>query len=119
MDIRAELKELMESKNYSIAFVATATGLAKSTISMWINDNYNGKNDKITDAINNFINRERERVSNNDLPFVDISTSRYINEIGRLCHTQGKIGVCVGCAGLGKTVAVKRYTKMFMDSILI
>ena len=24
MDIRAELKELMESKNYSIAFVATA-----------------------------------------------------------------------------------------------
>lgn len=43
MDIRAELKELMESKNYSIAFVATATGLAKSTISMWINDNYNGK----------------------------------------------------------------------------
>ena len=83
MDIRAELKELMESKNYSIAFVATATGLAKSTISMWINDNYNGKNDKITDAINNFINRERERISNNDLPFVDISTSRYINEIGR------------------------------------
>ena len=119
MDIRAELKELMESKNYSIAFVATATGLAKSTISMWINDNYNGKNDKITDAINNFINRERERISNNDLPFVDISTSRYINEIGRLCHTQGKIGVCVGCAGLGKTVAVKRYTKIFMDSILI
>ena len=119
MDIRAELKDLMEYKNYSIAYVSTATGIAKSTISMWMNGNYNGKNDKITDAINNFIQREYERSGNSDLPFVDISTVKYITEIGRLCHTQGKIGVCVGKAGLGKTVAVKRYTKEFMDSILI
>lgn len=119
MDIRAELKDLMEHRNYSTAFVATATGLAKSTISMWINGNYNGKNDKITDTINNFIQRERERNIENDLPFVDISIVKYVSEIGRLCHTQGKIGVCVGRAGLGKTVAVKRYTKEFLDSILI
>ena len=57
MDIRAELKELMKSRKYGVSFVATATGLAKSTISMWINDNYNGKNDKVTDAINNFIQK--------------------------------------------------------------
>ncbi len=119
MDIRAELKELMKSRKYGVSFVATATGLAKSTISMWINDNYNGKNDKVTDAINNFIQRERERIGNNDLPPLDISIVKYISEIGRLCHTQGKIGVCVGRAGLGKTVAVKRYAKEFMDSILI
>lgn len=119
MDIRAELKDLMENRNYSTAFVATATGLAKSTISMWINGNYNGKNDKITDKINNFIQRERERNIENDLPFVDISIVKYVSEIGRLCHTQGKIGVCVGRAGLGKTVAVKKYTKDYLDSILI
>lgn len=119
MDIRAELRELMYSHNYSTAFVANATGLAKSTISMWLNGNYNGKNDKITDAMNNFIQREKERSVENDLPFVDISIVKYVSEIGRLCHTQGKIGVCVGRAGLGKTVAVKKYTKDFQDSILI
>lgn len=119
MDIRAELRELMDSHNYSTAFVANATGLAKSTISMWLNANYNGKNDKITDAMNNFIQREKERSVENDLPFVDISIVKYVSEIGRLCHTQGKIGVCVGRAGLGKTVAVKKYTKDFQDSILI
>ena len=119
MDIRAELRELMDSNNYSTAFVANATGLAKSTISMWLNGNYNGKNDKITDAMNNFIQREKERSVENDLPFVDISIVKYVSEIGRLCHTQGKIGVCVGRAGLGKTVAVKKYTKDFQDSILI
>ena len=48
-----------------------------------------------------------------------ISIVKYISEIARLCHTQGKIGVCVGRAGLGKTVAVKKYTQEFLDSILI
>ena len=119
MDIRAELRELMEIKNFSMSYVSTATGLAKSTISMWLNGNYNGKNDKITDAMNNFIQREKERSVENDLPFVDISIVKYVSEIGRLCHTQGKIGVCVGRAGLGKTVAVKKYAKEFLDSILI
>ena len=119
MDIRAELRELMEIKNFSMSYVSTATGLAKSTISMWLNGNYVGKNDKVTDAINNFIQRERERSVDNDLPFVNISIVKYVSEIARLCHTQGKIGVCVGRAGLGKTVAVKRYTKEFLDSILI
>ena len=119
MDIRAELRDLMETNNYSIAFVATATGIAKSTISMWLNGTYTGKNDKITDAMNNFIQRERERNVDNDLPFCEITIVNYISEIARLCHTQGKIGVCVGRAGLGKTVAVKKYTKEHQDSILI
>ena len=119
MDIRAELRDLMEKNSYSTAYISTATGLAKSTISMWLNGTYNGKNDKVTDAINNFIQRERERAVENDLPFVNISIVKYISEIARLCHTQGKIGVCVGRSGLGKTVAVKKYTQEFLDSILI
>ena len=119
MDIRAELRDLMEKNSYSTDYISTATGLAKSTISMWLNGTYNGKNDKVTDAINNFIQRERERAVENDLPFVNISIVKYISEIARLCHTQGKIGVCVGRAGLGKTVAVKKYTQEFLDSILI
>lgn len=119
MDIRAELRDLMEKNSYSTAYISTATGLAKSTISMWLNGTYNGKNDKVTDAINNFIQRERERAVENDLPFVNISIVKYISEIARLCHTQGKIGVCVGRAGLGKTVAVKEYTKNALDAILI
>lgn len=119
MDIRTELRELMEKNNYSMAYIATATGIAKSTISMWLNENYNGKNDKITDVINNFIQREKERTFDEDLPIVDISIIKYISEIGRLCHTKGKIGVCVGVAGLGKTVAVKEYAKTALDAILI
>ena len=119
MDIRTELRLLMDSKGFSMGFVSTATGIAKSTLSMWMNETYKGKVDKRNDKINNFIQREKERSSNEELPFVDISIVRYITEIGRICHTKGSIGVCVGRAGLGKTVAVKNYTKEFLDSILI
>lgn len=117
-DIRNDLKILMEAKGLSVNFVATAIGVAKSTVSMWINGTYKGDNSRITDRINNFIQREKER-NNDEIPFVDISINRYISEIGRLCHTKGKIGVCAGRAGLGKTVAVKEYTKNFLDAILI
>lgn len=119
MDIKTELRSLMEAKGFSMGFVSTATGIAKSTISMWMNDTYKGKIDKINDKINNFIQREKERSLNEELPFVDTSIVGYITEIGRVCHTTGGIGVCVGKAGLGKTVAVKNYTKEFLDSILI
>lgn len=119
MDLRTELKDLMETRGFSTSFVATAIGVAKSAVNMWINEKYNGDNAKLTDKINNFIQRERERSTNEELPFVDISTVKYISEIGRLCHTKGKIGVCVGRAGLGKTCAVKEYTKNFLDAILI
>ena len=61
MDIRTELQELMQKKNYSLKDVAIATGAAKSTINMWINKTYNGDNSNITDKINNFIQREKER----------------------------------------------------------
>ena len=37
MDIRTELKELMENKGFTVLFVATAIGIAKSTVSMWLN----------------------------------------------------------------------------------
>ena len=119
MDIKTELRSLMESKGFSMGFVSTATGIAKSTLSMWMNDTYKGKVDKINDKINNFIQREKERSVNEEIPFVDTSIVGYITEIGRICHTKGRIGVCVGKAGLGKTVAVKNYTKEFLDSILI
>ena len=119
MDLRSELQDLMNNKNYSMAFVANATGIAKSTLSMWINDNYKGDNSKIADKINNFVQLERERTGNEELEVCEISVLMYIFEIAKLCHTKGKIGVCAGKAGLGKTVAVKEYAKRNLNAILI
>lgn len=86
---------------------------------MWLNENYFGKNDKIADAINNFVQREKERNIKSAISFVETSISKYIFEVGRLCHTNGEIGICYGEAGLGKTLAIKEYSKAYLDSVLI
>ena len=119
MDIRDELKTLMQQKKYSFSAVAKATGLSQTVINLWLNDNYIGKNDKVADAINNFIQREKERNFKSVIPYVETSVVKYIHEVARLCHTNGEIGVCYGESGLGKTIAVKEYAKQYSDSILI
>ena len=119
MDIREEFRTFIESKGYSLKQVSQATTLSKTVLSLWMNGEYRGKNERITALISNYLQREKERVNADDLPFVEISIVKYIFEIGRLCHTRGNIGVCCGAAGLGKTVAVKNYVINFADSILI
>lgn len=119
MDLKIQLQDLMNNKNYSMAFVANATGIAKSTLSMWINGNYKGDNSKIADKINNFVQLEMERTGSDELVVCDISILKYIFEIAKICHTKGNIGVCAGEAGLGKTVAVKEYVKRNLNAILI
>ena len=119
MDIKEELKILMQQKKYSFSAVAKATGISQTVINLWLNDNYIGKNDKVADAINNFIQREKERNFKNVIPYVETSVVKYIHEVARLCHTNGEIGVCYGESGLGKTIAVKEYAKHYSDSILI
>lgn len=119
MDIKAELKHLMNEKKYSFSNVAKATGLSATVINMWLNNNYIGNNDKVADAINNFIQREKERNFKSFIPYVETSIVKYIHEVAKLCHTNGEIGVCYGESGLGKTIAVKEYAKQYSDSILI
>lgn len=114
-----ELKELMETYELTNVYVAKATGLSNTTVSMWINGTYKGSNTKIEEKIKNFITREKARYSNCSIPIVEISIMEIVKEIARLCHTHGRIGVCVGAAGLGKTVAAKDYVSRYMDAVLI
>lgn len=119
MDLKNELKTLMQEKKYSFQAVARATAVSSTTLNLWINDNYNGKSDKITDVVNNFIQREKERNYKKNIPCVETSIFKRVFEIARMCHINGEIGVCYGRAGLGKTIAAKEYIKHYLDSILI
>jgi DNA transposition AAA+ family ATPase len=119
MDLKNELKTLMQEKKYSFQAVARATAVSSTTLNLWINDNYNGKSDKIADVVNNFINREKERNYKKTIPCVETSIFKRVFEIARMCHINGEIGVCYGRAGLGKTIAAKEYIKHYLDSILI
>ena len=118
-DIILEFKDLTKKYNISLQFVADELCVSKSQISQWQNKYYKGNNTELTEKIKNFIQREKARRTTWQLPIVEISTMQYVREIAQLCHTRGRIGVCVGSAGLGKTVAAKEYIKQYPDAILI
>lgn len=94
MDLREELRSLMQEKKYSFQAVARATALSPTTLNLWISNNYNGKIDKITDIVNNFIQREKERSYKRAIPYVETTVLKRVFEIARICHINGDIGVC-------------------------
>ncbi|HSA07304.1 MAG TPA: AAA family ATPase [Candidatus Gastranaerophilales bacterium] len=119
MDLRIELKKLMQEKGYSFQAVSRATAISATTLNLWLNNNYVGNLDKISDSIHSFIIREKERRYKQTIPFVETSIAKNIFEIAQICHINGEIGVCYGRAGLGKTFAVKQYARQNSDVILI
>ena len=56
-----EFRTFIESKGYSLKQVSQATTLSKTVLSLWMNGEYRGKNERITALISNYLQREKER----------------------------------------------------------
>lgn len=117
--MRSELKRFMEENSVSSHAVARATGISYTTISLWLNGKYKGKVDKINDAVNNFLLREYERKDICRTEFIQTKVVDNVFDVAKMCHINSEIGVCIGRAGLGKTVTVREYAKLNTDVILI
>lgn len=113
------LRNHMNSNHLSMQDVATGADISKGAVCEWLKKTYTGNSENVTLKIKNYLDREEKRAKSWTLPTVDISTMQYVKEIAQLCHTNNRIGVCVGVAGLGKTYAAKAYAKEFIDTILI
>ena len=102
-----------------ISGVARSLDLSPTTLHLWLNDKYKGNVGKINKAVEQYMERELLREENVNIPFVETSVAQDIFEIANTCHVEGEIGVCCGCAGVGKTYAVKMYALEHSDVILI
>ena len=55
MDIREEFRTFIESKGYCLKLVSIATTLSKTVLSLWMNGEYRGKNERLTAVIHEVI----------------------------------------------------------------
>lgn len=117
--MKQELKELINEKCYTVSFVAKAINVSNATLHLWLNDNYKGNVEKISDAVRNFLEIEKLREGKVSIDFIKTSVVEDVFDIARVCHVEGEIGVCSGVAGVGKTYAVKRYAIEKSDVVLI
>ena len=112
-------KKMLELKQCTISGVARSLDLSPTTLHLWLNDKYKGNVGKINKAVEQYMERELLREENVNIPSVETSVAQDIFEIANTCHVESEIGVCCGCAGVGKTYAVKMYALEHSDVILI
>jgi DNA transposition AAA+ family ATPase len=111
----------LEEKGISKNALAGAAGISPAALSQFLQNKYQGNNENIAKAVETILERECEKAINPRIIPVHIDTTVFkkIHEVARMCHLDGEIGVCFGDAGLGKTMAARRYAQLYKDSILI
>jgi len=105
----------------SSAKVAKAIGYSQSTLSQWLNGNYQGDVNRIELAIQSYLQRETEKSANKftSITFTETSIARTIFRAGRTCHLNAVMGMVYGNSGLGKTTAAVQYASEYKDTIYI
>jgi DNA transposition AAA+ family ATPase len=103
---------LSDHEDVSQNGVSRSIGRGQSTISQFLKDTYNGDNEAVARDVLDWLQRERERAARpsiGDQVVVETSAYKRIQSVVRLTHEERDIGVVIGEAGLGKTLALQAY----------
>lgn len=98
----------------SAAAAARAMGFSTSLLSQLISGTYPGDSGKYYDKVTNYVKIVLERVkeSTPEVSYIpELSNTVVINKICKLVHVQRMLGVIIGSAGRGKSVALAHYAR--------
>ena len=116
MTLREKLREYIESCG-SQRIAADNIGYSTATISTYLKGTYSGDVDKLEKRLSEiFANLEAEKEVCNTLAsggYVATSISQSVYNTIRLCHLKGGIAIECGDAGIGKTMACKKYKQRY------
>lgn len=120
-NLREELKQVLERKKLSQNQAAKTIPLNAGKLSAWLNNKYEGDNEKVEEAVRNFLLRNQEKAATNKkkIRFRPTSASKKFFEIARACHIDELMGAAVGFSGVGKTISGKEYLKQNPDVIYL
>jgi DNA transposition AAA+ family ATPase len=120
-EAREMLKRYRENSALPIRTIAAGIDVGRTTLSQFLTESYRGNNEEIADKLLQYFERveESQQAAAVIGEFVETATWRRINEVARVCHAEGDIGLVTGEAGIGKTFAVKEYVARNHGVILI
>lgn len=123
---RQQLKSYLDNpgdgmKPISINGAARSMGVSTSALSQFLNDKYEGDNEKLAGKVKGWLKRQEERRNYNEILTETIMTRavKKIQQVARLCHIERDMGVATGDAGVGKTRGCKYYSAKNKDVILV
>ncbi|EJH1212864.1 AAA family ATPase [Escherichia coli] len=111
-DIRAELRTLVESEKTTYAQIARESGVAAGTLSAFVNNKYNGDNDRVAQTLERWLENYHRAAELPEPPrFVETRTARQIWTSMRFASLTESISVICGNPGVGKTEAAREFRR--------
>ena len=121
-----DLKKYIERNGYTIQDIADAIQISRPAVSTYLNSKYKGNVEGLEKKILSLLKAESERENDVVIFNYQINTSciqtanfKKIIDTARITQLEKEIGIVYGEAGLGKTTAIKEYTKVEPNTILI
>lgn len=117
-EARVRLREWMLRTGRSQSDAARSLGISPAALNQWLNAKYNGDAGGITAKVCSLLAVEAERAeARRALDFVMTRVASDVLEACRWAHVHRDIAVVYGEAGMGKTVALRRYRGEHRDSV--
>ncbi|ECE0368477.1 AAA family ATPase [Salmonella enterica subsp. enterica serovar Hvittingfoss] len=111
-DIRAGLRTLVESEKATYAQIARESGVAAGTLSAFVNNKYNGDNERVAQSLQRWLENYHRAAELPEPPrFVETQTVRQIWTSMRFASLTESIAVICGNPGVGKTEAAREYRR--------
>ncbi|EKO9886215.1 AAA family ATPase [Escherichia coli] len=111
-DIRAGLRTLVEYEETTFKQIALESGLSTGTISSFINDKYNGDNERVSQILQRWLEKYHAVAELPEPPrFVETQTVKQIWTSMRFASLTESIAVVCGNPGVGKTEAAREYRR--------
>jgi hypothetical protein len=106
----------LKSDTLSYSAMAREAAIGESTFNLWLNENYTGDYAKVAEKVRRWLDsRHQGELARSMLPqapdFVETPTVTRITALLAYAHHVPTMGVISGGAGIGKTIAVKRYAE--------
>jgi len=109
MDLREELRKYLDDNDLPATQVAREIDLSPATISSWMSGTYKGRVERIDTAVESYLIRKAGGPTKHTDRVVQTSVRSRLCGMAQTCHTQGSMGLAIGVAGIGKTLACRHY----------
>lgn len=119
--LQEKVKALIEDKKVDISTIARGINKSPTTISLYLSSKYPGRVDQVEESLKAYLNtfEKSEQAELKSLEFVETTIVKSIFKAANMCQMRGKMGVCYGSPGIGKTTTVMEYQKQNSGVIVV
>lgn len=114
-----EKLEIYLSSGISQNKAAAAIGVSPTRLSQYRHSKYEGDIEELESILREFFaNHEEAKAVYRAVTYAETSVSKGVYQTIRICHLKGGLAVEAGDAGIGKTMAAKKYVEDYPNSAI-